>query len=155
MSLWDPFGLYCYLWRNHSSKFRLGWVSKKLWSCSSIWPHLLRPSTYWSRCQNSHVTETAADYANSDVSEVPQKPKISIVVKIWAEMNVWLSDLGCGHCQESRMLLVTQLIAFWFYLQMADERVLYRPRWLAEGQRLAWIRQVNSKQTLPNLTKPK
>jgi hypothetical protein len=46
------------------------------------------------------------------------------------------------------MLLVTQLIAFWFYLQMADERVLYRPRWLAEGQRLAWIRQVNSKQTV-------
>ena len=46
------------------------------------------------------------------------------------------------------MLLDTQLIAFWFYLQMADERVLYRPRWLAEGQRLAWIRQVNSKQTV-------
>ena len=32
-----------------------------------------------------------------------------------------VSDLGCGHCQESRMLLVTQLIAIWFYLQMADE----------------------------------
>src|SRR2546430_12493740 len=37
-------------------------------------------------------------------------------------------------------------IAFWFYLQMADERVLYRPRWLAEGQRAACKGQANSKQ---------
>src|SRR5438046_945216 len=45
------------------------------------------------------------------------------------------------------MLLVTQLIAFWFYLLMADERVLYRPRWLAESQRAACVGQANSKQT--------
>src|SRR5579859_7366664 len=57
-----------------------------------------------------------------------------------------MSDLGCGHCQESRMLLVTQLIAFWFCLQMADGRVLYRPKWLAEGQCTACKGQANSKQ---------
>src|SRR5436853_7616248 len=34
---------------------------------------------------------------------------------------------GCGHCQESRMLLVTQLMAFWFYYLTAEQRVLYRP----------------------------
>jgi hypothetical protein len=60
---------------------------------------------------------------------------LSVYSSFFTLLPPQLSDLGIGHSQESRMLLVTQLMTFWFCYLTAEQRVLYRPEL---GQ--SWVR---------------
>ena len=90
------------------------------------------------------VTIPALGFAFRAIAKVPAYDSHTQALEDLCRAGCQIGELG--HCQESRMLLITQLIAFWFCQLTAEHRVLYRPRWLANSQCAACKGQANSKQ---------